>query len=149
MDSFGKNNYQTAEQRLLRNEVLAKHLDLLVCAVMLAIPVATISAGFIHLWGDPRPVWVRAAGAFIAGMVLAYPGVKLVALLGRSAAAKLAPTWVVDASEPHVVIIKGAVPYTQWDAARSAVLKARPGYAISDDARREYGGVLVAIPCKQ
>jgi hypothetical protein len=141
--------HQNAGERLHQNSVFAKRIDIATVAFMAALPVSTVTAGMVYLWDDPNPLWVRVTGAFIAGMIVAWPGVSVIASIGRALTDRLAPTWVIDSSKPHVVTINGTVPYMQWDAARSAMLKARSGYMLCDDALPQFGCILAAVPRSQ
>lgn len=85
---------QTTEQRLGRNKILAKRLDVATAACMVALPLVTFSFGMAHLWDDEGPMWVKVAGAFIAGMIVAYPGIKVIGAIGSRLMDKYAPTWI-------------------------------------------------------
>lgn len=140
---------ETALERLHRNKVVARRIDYCIAVCMVATPGVTGSAGIAHLWADPSPLWTKGIGAFIAGMIIAYPAVKVLASVGRLATARFAPSWVVDSSDPSVVRIVGSVALDQWASAKSALLHARPGYSICDDAARRFGCTLAAIPRSQ
>lgn len=139
----------SAEERLRRNSVVATRIDYGIAACMVAAPVLAFTLGLAHMWGGPEPLWVRVAAAFFAGMIVSYPAVKVLAALGRLATAKFAPSWVVDASDPAVVRVHGAISLDQWSAAKSSLLRARPGYEICDDAAGRFGCTMAAVPSAQ
>lgn len=140
--------FHTADERLRRNHLVAKRLDLAIVICMVFVLVTSICLLLILLWNDPRPLWVKII-VFGVGSLTGYSVAMAISSLGGLASGKLAPTWIVDISDPRVVKIKGVVPIMEFQAAESAMLKARPDYTLCDDALRRFGCAMAAVPREQ
>lgn len=129
---------------LERNERRRKVLDISAVTVLMCALIVGV------WWGVASQAW-ETEGGVVLRICTVLLAIYLLISVFKAAQSKLeqsyAPSFVIDDSDPDVVLLYGAVAMDGKDGAVQKLLRSRPGLELySGDTYKRYGTTLAATP---